>query len=321
MADKTADEACGDISAVATAVLKAEVTGSLVAPTPAAAHPPWRQTIPAELLYWGTSSLTSASSEVTASERYALERWLPVDCDQVHVVGAPTVDGRRVMVAIEPEGLRRWLVDQAAVGPDIWEVVPECLPPGMPAVRGSAPLSVLVGAFEPAARRRLRQRVQLGLFVASIVAALLMLIGSQRSVAWTQHEAQRLADEAAAHVAALLPPGAGDPSTPEERLTMAVRRLDARASAPGAGMLPVPQLLQRVLMALPPSVRLQVENLSVASDRITLRFRVLDLVAAEAVHGALKAIAPELHVRAEALQAQAQDGAAVATVTLIAESP
>ena len=281
---------------------------------------PWQQQIPAELLYWGVvPASATTTAQASQAERYAVERWLPVDTDRLHVVATQAHSGERVVVGIEPERLRRWLADQPVSWAATWELIPDHVPPGVPAVAATAKWSLLTGEFEPAARRQARAWMRLGLLSAAAVVAVLAVIGAERRVAWAQREARRVSDETAAVIAAVFPPGTGDPSTPDERLTMAVRQAEATGSAPRHGA--VPQILQRLLSALPANVRLQTEGLSTTDERVSLRVRVPDLAAAETLQRAWQAAAPELHLRAEAMQAQTQDGAAVAVITLVRDTP
>lgn len=281
---------------------------------------PWECRIPAALLYWGVAPVSVVTGPaVSHVERYALERWLPVDTDHLHMVAAQAVTGERVMIGIEPERLRRWLAEQPVSWPQIWDLVPDRLPPGVPALVATARWSLLVGEFEPAARRSARTQIRWGLISAALVIALLAVIGTERTVAWANREARRISDETAARIVEAFPPGPGDASTPSERLLMAVRQ--SAANRAGASRGTAPRLLQKLLAALPAQIRLQAEVLSVTEERVNFRVRVPDLAAAEAVHQAWQALAPEVHMRAEAMQAQSQDGVATAVITLVREAP
>ena len=283
--------------------------------------PPWQRAIPADMLYWGViPGGKRQSAELSSADRYAFEQGLPVDVDALHLCTAKSVTGDQIVIGIEPERLRQWLSVHATTWSAVWELVPSQLPPGIPAPVAKQSWSLLTDKFEPAVRRRARRVVWAGWVGAAAVATIFAVIGTERTVAWAHRESQRLSDETAAQVLAALPPSAGDPSTADERLVMAVRRLAASDLTP-TQHLPVPHMLQKLVAALPPAVRLQIENLSVAPERVSVRLRVLDLVAAEQVHHAWQGIAAELHLRAEALQAQTQDGAAVAVITLVPDAP
>lgn len=281
--------------------------------------PNWRRTIPAEMLYWAW--VPPSQSTTAQADRYAAERLLPVDCDQLHLVMNAAPGGGRLIAAIEPERLRRFLLDVDASAGAPWELVPDRAPPGLPAdaVALIGTINLLTGSFEPAPRRTFRHRC-LGIAAVGIAVSLLLLvIGTARNAAWSRAEAARLRSEAGQRLAAALPSAPGDAVTPDERLTMELRRLDAAAALPSGTRIDVPHATQLLLAAIPADLRVQVENLSLASDRVTARVRVPDLASAERLQQAWSAVAPAAHLRPEPLQAQRQEGVAVATLAFAVE--
>ncbi len=271
--------------------------------------------MPADLLYWGF--LPAGTAGDAQAGRYRVERFLPVDIDRLHGTWRRLPGGEQIFIGIEPERLRTHLAERADVTPQTWSLVPDRVPAHLPARCAAArtSLDLLHGAFEPAPRRRLRRALAATCLGAALLVALLALVGIER-------QRQRRLDLAAALDAAtrrrieLAVPG-DDAQPAAQRLLLELRRLEASAALSGQGGDDAARTLEALLAALPTELRIQVESLVVAPDRILIRARTADLVAAEKLHQALARV-PGVPYRSEPLQAQQAEGFALANISLVA---
>ena len=278
------------------------------------ARPAYLAEFPAELLYWGF--LPAGAGDAQAA-RYRVERFLPVDIDQLHGTWRRLPGGERIFIGIEPERLRAHLATRDDISPRTWGLVPDRIPDHLPAACAAArtTLDLLHGAFEPAPRRRLRRVLAATCLAAVLLVALLTLVGIER-------QRQRRLDLAAALDAATrrrielaVPGDGGQPAA--QRLLLELRRLEASAALSTQASDDAARTLEALLAALPADLRIQVESLIVAPDRIIIRARTADLVAAEKLHRALARV-PGVPYRSEPLQAQQAEGFALANISLVA---
>lgn len=270
--------------------------------------------LPAELLYWGF--LPAGAGDAQAG-RYGVERFLPVDIDLLHGTWRHLPGGGLIFVGIEAERLRAHLASRTDVTPLTWSLVPDRIPAHLQSdcagVRTT--LDLLHGAFEPAPRRRLRRVLQLTCVVSSALVAVLALVAIERQRQGRLDLAAALDTATRGRIALAVP---GDDARPAaERLLLEMRRLKASAALSGQGADDAARTLEALLASLPAELRIQVESLVVAPDRILIRARTADLVAAEKLHHALAHVAG-VPYRSEPLQAQQAEGFALANISLVA---
>lgn len=272
-------------------------------------------TIPAELFYW--AHIPDPGSFHRGRLISQAERLVPVDVDTLHQCWARLPAGAGwLMIGIEPHRLRQHLAGRSDISPRIWALVPSGIPAHLPGdserVRGR--LNCLWGPFEPAPRRRLRLTCGATAAVGGLLVIVALLVGMechrhswlQIAAAVTTRTTQRLQD--------MVP---GDPGLPaDQRLVMELRRLEASAGLGKADDIDVPGVLQTLINGLPRDLRVQTEALSVTSDRISWRARVVDLASAERLQQACASVAVS-GFRPQPLQAQQGVGYALAVIDLV----
>ena len=298
-------------------------------PAPVSASVPWQITIPAAQLYWGYVPAQQSTS--LSADRYLIERSLPLSVDDLQMAHSQLPDGSRVMIGIEPARLRQCFAQSVAIpaagiaqppalGPT-WELVPSHVPEFLPADVATVRqrLNLLTGAFEPAQRQRMRSLSLLVGGLCGVAMVGLLVIGTARQVAWSRQQVIDIQAEVQRRIANALPAAPGETTTPNERLIMELRRVDAVADVATLQQADAPRMLESMLAAVPPTLRIQVESLTLANDRVSLRVRVADLSAADQLYHALTLAARSAKLRSDPLQVQQVDTMAVATMTFVPE--
>jgi len=102
---------------------------------------------------------------------------IDIELDELHAVGTPCAGGRVLVCAVTNELLNSLVFQH----PTAASLAPDRVPSELDAdsIHPSA-LNLLVGPFEPAARRSARQRLQLSLLAAAITVLVLITIGLTR---------------------------------------------------------------------------------------------------------------------------------------------
>lgn len=142
----------------------------------------------------------------------------PVPIEDLHTVGAPAGDGRVVVCAARREEL-------ATIDPDVASLTPDRIPDCVETNVDPEVLDLLVGDFEPPARRRARFRRHLALSATVFTCATLIAIGlGRRIMHW--NDVAVTAREASVELASRVAPG-----VVPEHLAMEVLRLRSAAEA------------------------------------------------------------------------------------------
>jgi len=283
----------------------------------APAEPSFSATIDARLLYW--TRLPAEAGRLAAQQQdYRFERVLPVPVESLHVVRSRLRDGATLLVGIEPERLRAHLAQRPDVSPDTWELLPDRIPDHLAAAEASAALTglnLLQGPFEPARRRRARQRRDLAAGAALALALVLALVGIERRVAAQGVAAESLRRSGQELLARTLGPSTG--RLPNAALlTQELRRLEQAAQDPAATAVDAASVLQRLWAAWPADVRTQLETISLSPDRLVVRGSVPALADAERIAKASPTIqAGEAVFQAAPLQAEQTARGAVFLLT------
>lgn len=278
--------------------------------------------VPAGLLYWGRLAADAAKTTAEA-QRYRLENVLPIPVDTLHTVRTQLPDGHLVLAGIEPERLRSHLANRGDVTPSTWELLPDQLPDHIASNLSPsdceavvARLNLLHGAFEPEARRVLRQRVSWMLHGGLVLTALFLVIGIERRTSAQQVYADQVRSETRRLLSGVVPLQPGD-RHPELRLTMELRRLEQAASGSAAtGMDPV-QALSSLWRAWPADLRTQIDAVSALPDRLVIRGAVPTLADAERLAQVCRGLEAGLRLRVQPLQAQVTERGATFLLTMV----
>jgi hypothetical protein len=220
---------------------------------------------PAERFYWSVLEAPQWKRRGPLPEglKVFLEEDVPVSAEGLHAVCAPMGDGRVLVCAADADSL-------ASLEPGTITLVPETLPDFAGGALAPSALNLLVGAFEPRAVRRGRNRRQLAAAAAVLVTAGLAAVGfSRRAAVWEQasHDASAATDQ----VLATALPGA----TPES-LAMDVMRAKRLAEA-ASQLRPPPDAalaLGAVLRAWPSGVSSKPQSLLVSESGATVSVTV-----------------------------------------------
>ena len=229
--------------------------------------------VPAGLLYLDVQP--AELRETSATARAArLESVAPCDSDGLHLVAAALPDGRTLVAGVEPDRLRAWLL---AHPHRRWSLHPGPLPEGLadPPLPPDAHrrLDLLVGAFEPAPRRRLRLAFASIAAGALLAVAGLAVVGAEQRWLAARQAQGRVAAELRAQVAAALPELASD--DPRLALAQELRRLSAQDPAAAQELaVDLGPLLDDLSAAWPAGQRIETSTLTIGRDRVVLRARM-----------------------------------------------
>ena len=229
-------------------------------------------TIPGERLYWLV--LGSEHGRATeASRRYAFERVLPVPVESLHVVSATLDDGRTVLAGLAPDALRAHLAGSAA----LWSCCPAGLPPHLIAAQipesVCSQLNLLVGPFEPARRRALRRGAVMIALGLGLLILVLLVVGVERRARHAAEQVRSLRSQVRDLLDRHLPSTPGVNLPPEARLIQELRLVEAgeRRGVDALSTARVAASADAVMARWPKDLRLQVETLTLTTDRITVR--------------------------------------------------
>ncbi len=277
-------------------------------------------TIPAEALFWAVLPAEPGGRSTDEADRYRLEQLLPRPVESLHVIRHPLGDGGHLLVAADPTRIQQHLT---GLDPQArpWSLVPASLPDHLADLEPHREqLNLLIGPFESHHRRQLRRYLQAVRWGGLVLVTLLAWWAMERQrAAWQVHATAASAELDQRILQALPVAGvdaqAGDQAPPRERLDQALRQ--AEASVGLAQGFAAERWLQDLLRSVPREQRYQVDALAVASDRIVLRFRAIDLAAAERLHAAWAGVVTTHPGAAiEPLVAQQAENEATATITI-----
>ncbi|MBA2482359.1 MAG: hypothetical protein H0V44_16985 [Planctomycetes bacterium] len=297
------------------------MTAAVPASTPAA---PARH-IAADRLYW--SVIPQGAHLREGVRRFRFEQVLPVPVESLHTATAITAHGDAVLIGIDRDQLAADLARLGGSSDDTWRLIPDALPAHVLSAGIDADiatrLNLLTGAYEPAARRRLRHLAVAVPIVAMVLTAVLMVIGTQRRQNALQQHAAEVRHATETMITAALPPSASG-LDPQVRLTMEVRRLSQarHGQADLDRYQDVAASLAACLKRWPADLRTRVETLTATPQRIVVRGHVANLADAERLAHALDGgELGSVRWRAEPVQATQSPTGADYTVNLLPLAP
>ena len=241
--------------------------------------------IPCDMCYWDLIDCDGPAPTGDAIV-YAAESRLPVPAESVSWSSVRVSQGI-VFCGVDHQRLAAWIEESSL---NSWRICPQELPQWLVEAgvnpRYTKQLNLRYASHEHPSRRRWRVMFTILPSLVMVALTLIVISGLLSRLGEERNQAARLVLSADSLVRQHAPPAEGSPLPPAERLIQELRRLrlaDKGGEGEDATGWSAPHLLNALLAAWPRGERVQVSDLNVDGDALTIRCRVPDAQTAQRV--------------------------------------